>query len=186
MACEWNAIPTMDEDSQFYTLASWKRCVTYYTLILSNSYSQRERENQIQGNSRLSYAASHTLMFASAAAINDLTTKFRTDEETVVAYFYFDFRDIQKQNAKGMAQSLIYQICKRKPAIPDAVFRLWDQYRHNTRAQEPGLKDHLLPALKESLVGFKRIYIVLDGLDECSSENNDLRTLLTTLNSIHQ
>jgi hypothetical protein len=115
-----------------------------------------------------------------------LTTKFLNDEKIVVAYFYFDFRDIQKQNAKGMVQSLIYQICKRKPAMSKAVVQLWDQYRHNTRAQEPGLKDDLLPALKESLVGFKGIYVVLDGLDECSSENNDLRTLLTTLNSMHQ
>ena len=111
-------------------------------------------------------------------------TEFRDDEEVVVAYFYFDFRDVKKQSAKGMIRSLLYQICKRNPTMPPAVVRLWDQYRHNTGAQEPGLKDDLLPALKQALVGFKGIYVVLDGLDECPSDNGLLRILLTTLNTI--
>ena len=70
--------------------------------------------------------------------------------------------------------------------MPEAVVRLWDQYRHNTTAQEPGLKDDLLPALKEALVGFKGVYLVLDGLDECPSDNNNLRILLSTLNTIYR
>ena len=114
-----------------------------------------------------------------------ITNQISTKRRNCVAYFYSDFRDVQKQKAKSMVQSLVYQICKRKPAIPKAVIRMWDQYRHNTKAQEPGLKDDLLPALQESLIGFKGIYLVLDGLDECSSTNNDLRTLLTTIRTIY-
>lgn len=121
----------------------------------------------------------------SATAIHALMADSRDNDQIVVTYFYFDFRDTQKQNAKGMVRSLIYQICKRRPVMPPLVTRLWDQYRHNTKAQEPGLKDDLLPALKEALVGFKDIYIVLDGLDECSSDNDNLRTILTTLNTIY-
>jgi hypothetical protein len=112
-------------------------------------------------------------------------TEFREDDEVVVAYFYFDFRDLKKQNAKAMIQSLIYQICKRNPTIPPAVLELWDKYRHNAQAQEPGLKDDLLPALEDALVGFRSIYVVLDGLDECPSENGSLRALLATFNTMH-
>lgn len=154
----------------------WSSCLTLYS-----SWSW-EVELEVRD---LFPASLHILTFASATAINALMTEFRMDEQTVVTYFYFDFRDSKKQNAKGMVRSLIYQICNRKPVIPQAVTGLWDRYRNNTAAQEPGLKEGLLPALKESLVGFTDIYIVLDGLDECSSDNYDLRTLLDTLTTIY-
>jgi hypothetical protein len=92
---------------------------------------------------------------------------------------------VEKQNVKSMVQSLIYQICKQNPTVPPTVARLWDPYRTNKLAQEPNLKDDLLPALKDALVGFQGIYIILDGLDECPSDNGDLRTLLDTLTTIY-
>jgi hypothetical protein len=85
-----------------------------------------------------------------------------------MAYYYFDFRDIKKQNCYGMLSSLISQLSVESDSCYDVLFKL---YLDNGRGmQEPDI-DALKKCLADmlSLPGQGQMYIILDALDECPS-----------------
>ena len=83
-----------------------------------------------------------------------------------MAYYYFDFRDVKKQDCYGLLSSLISQLS----AESDSCFNVLSQlYSENTR----GIRKPDMDALKRcmtdmlSLPGQSPIYIIIDALDEC-------------------
>ena len=83
-----------------------------------------------------------------------------------LAYYYFDFRDVKKQDCYGLLSSLISQLS----AESDSCFNILSQlYSDSTR----GIRKPDVDALKNcmtdmlSLSGQAPIYIIIDGLDEC-------------------
>ena len=83
-----------------------------------------------------------------------------------LAYHYFDFRDVKKQDCYGLLSSLILQLSAESDICYNLLSRL---YSDNTR----GIRKPTISALKKcmtdmlSLSGQAPIYIVVDGLDEC-------------------
>jgi hypothetical protein len=43
-----------------------------------------------------------------------------------IAYFYFDFRDREKQNVKGLLRSMLAQLCCQSPAFPSVIKEIYD------------------------------------------------------------
>jgi hypothetical protein len=83
-----------------------------------------------------------------------------------MAYYYFDFRDIKKQDCDGLLSSLILQLS----AESDSCYNILSQlYSDNSR----GIRKPSIIALKSclkdmlSLPGQGPIYIIVDALDEC-------------------
>ena len=83
-----------------------------------------------------------------------------------LAYYYFDFRDVKKQDCYGLLSSLISQLS----AESDSCFNILSQlYSDSTR----GIRKPDIDALKKcmtdmlSLSGQAPIYIIVDALDEC-------------------
>ena len=83
-----------------------------------------------------------------------------------LAYYYFDFRDVKKQDCYGLLSSLISQLS----AESDSCFNILSQlFSDNTR----GIRKPDIDALKKcmtdmlSLSGQAPIYIIVDALDEC-------------------
>ena len=83
-----------------------------------------------------------------------------------MAYFYFDFRDINKQRLHDLLHSLLIQLSTRLDPCFGILSQLYSD--HDRGAQKPSdLK--MVECLKEML-GLKAqppIYIILDALDEC-------------------
>jgi hypothetical protein len=83
-----------------------------------------------------------------------------------MAYYYFDFRDVKKQDRHGLLSSLISQLS----ADSDFCFNILSQlYLANAR----GIRKPNIDALKQCMTDMLRlpgqapIYIIVDGLDEC-------------------
>ena len=83
-----------------------------------------------------------------------------------MAYYYFDFRDVEKQDCYGLLSSLTSQLS----AESDSCFKVLSQlYSDNTR----GIRKPDMDALKKcmtdmlSLPGQSPIYIIINALDEC-------------------
>jgi hypothetical protein len=83
-----------------------------------------------------------------------------------MAYYYFDFRDVKKQNCHGLLSSLISQLASESESCFDALFRLYSD--HGRGIQQPDI-DALKKSITEmlSVPAQVPIYIVVDGLDEC-------------------
>jgi len=83
-----------------------------------------------------------------------------------MAYFFFDYRDNQKQSRPDMITSLLTQLSDRSNRYCDILSRLYSA--HNRGPQTP-TGDVLTQCLKEMLsVPCKTpVYIIMDAIDEC-------------------
>jgi hypothetical protein len=83
-----------------------------------------------------------------------------------MAYFYFDFRDIDKQRWRDLVPSLLTQLSTQSSSCCDILSRLYSG--HGNGAQKPN-DDALKRCLIEMLTVRDRhpIYLIMDALDEC-------------------
>ncbi|KAH9166009.1 hypothetical protein EDB89DRAFT_255976 [Lactarius sanguifluus] len=84
----------------------------------------------------------------------------------IMAYFYFDLRDTDKQSLHNLLPSLLIQLSTRSDSCCDVLSRIYKT--HDNGARKPGTST-LIVCLKEMLAlpGQGPIYIILDALDEC-------------------
>jgi KaiC/GvpD/RAD55 family RecA-like ATPase len=101
------------------------------------------------------------------------------DPGKVVAYFFFDFNDVQKQKPVLMVRSLICQLSQQCVRIPTSLDTLFSSYENGQR--QPSLHA-LLEVLQQIMREFPHVYIVLDALDECS-ERAELTNILETMSA---
>ena len=107
-----------------------------------------------------------------------------------MAYFYFDFRDIDKQHWRHLIKSLLTQLSSQSGPRCDILSRLYSD--HDDGAQQPG-DDALKRCLKEMLTlpDQRPIYLIIDALDECSntsgipSDRNRVLQLVKELVDLH-
>jgi hypothetical protein len=83
-----------------------------------------------------------------------------------MAYHYFDFRDVEKQDCYGLLSSLISQLSVESDSCYNILSRLYSDNRRGTRQPDiDALKDCMTDMLR--LPGQGPIYIIVDALDEC-------------------
>jgi hypothetical protein len=85
-----------------------------------------------------------------------------------IAYFYFDFRDINKQHWRDLVPSVLTQLSTQSSTCCDILSRLYSG--HDNGAQQPH-DDDLKRCLVEMLTARDHhpIYLIMDALDECSN-----------------
>jgi hypothetical protein len=83
-----------------------------------------------------------------------------------MAYYYFDFRDVKKQDCYGLLSSLASQLSAESDSCYNILSRLYSDNMNGTR--EPDI-DSLKECMKDmlNLPGQGPIYIIIDALDEC-------------------
>ncbi|KAF8263372.1 hypothetical protein EI94DRAFT_1788533 [Lactarius quietus] len=84
----------------------------------------------------------------------------------VMVYFYFDFRDLNKQCCHDLLLSLVSQLSSSSSPCCDILHRVYMRLQNGTRQPSD---DTLKECLKEMLrlLGHGQIFIILDALDEC-------------------
>ena len=101
----------------------------------------------------------------SSAIIQDIQTSCKSGLGSI-AYFYFDFRDLEKQNCRNLLPSLLVQLAAQSGPRCDVLHRLY--LEHEEGNQKP-TEAALTQCLKEMLAipNQPPIYIILDAVDEC-------------------
>jgi hypothetical protein len=83
-----------------------------------------------------------------------------------MAYYYFDFRDVKKQNLYGLLSSLLSQLS----STSDSCSNILSQFRSNhAGGTKNPTTSALIKCMKDmlSLPGHGPIHIIVDALDEC-------------------
>ena len=88
-----------------------------------------------------------------------------------LAYFYFDFRDIDKQNLRHLLPSLLIQLSTQSDTCCDVLSRLYSS--HNRGVKKPSDRA-MIECLKEMLTHEAQgpTYIIMDALDECPTSSS--------------
>ncbi|KAF2176092.1 hypothetical protein K469DRAFT_608330, partial [Zopfia rhizophila CBS 207.26] len=98
--------------------------------------------------------------------IDHMQDKCRQDPSARVVYYYFDFTDKKQQTLASFLKSIIYQLASVEEIISESVVALYNQHGG---LQEPK-SDELLVVLMSELALPRRIYLLIDALDECSKD----------------
>src|SRR6267154_1951408 len=87
-----------------------------------------------------------------------------------LAYFYFDFRDIDKQNLRHLLPSLLIQLSAQSDPCCDVLSRLYSE--HNRGVKKPSDRA-MIECLKEMLTHEAQLptYIIMDAVDECPTSS---------------
>ena len=97
--------------------------------------------------------------------IQDIIT-LRDAERAILVYYYFDFRDTDKQNRRNLLLSILSQISARSDLSYDVLYPVY--VTHNNGAHRP-TDDVLIQSLKNTLTYSIDcpVYIIMDAIDEC-------------------
>ena len=83
-----------------------------------------------------------------------------------LAFFYFDFREDQKKDLRGLLSSLLVQLCHQSDSYSDILFKFYSDHDNGKRyPSDDELARCLTDLLK--LPGNAPVYVIVDGLDEC-------------------
>jgi hypothetical protein len=83
-----------------------------------------------------------------------------------LAMFYYDFREDQKKDLRGLASSVLVQLCHQSDSYYDVISKFY--LDHDNGSQHPG-DNEVIRCLKNilELPGQAPIFLIVDGLDEC-------------------
>ena len=116
------------------------------------------------------YCFLHPLrLLPSSGIIEDIKAE-REAGSAIMAYFYCDFRDEDKQNCRSLILSIISQLCAQSNLCCDILSRVY--LAHNKGTQKPS-DETLTKCLTEmvSLLVQGPIYLIVDALDECPNNS---------------
>jgi len=105
------------------------------------------------------------MLLASSAIIEDIRTLQRSGLASL-AFFYYDFRDDQKKDLRGLLSSLLVQLGGQSDAYSTILSNF---YLSHGRGLQHASDSELVGCLKEmlKLPGQAAVHIVIDALDEC-------------------
>lgn len=88
------------------------------------------------------------------------------DSKMAVAYFYFDFNDLEKQRSDNMMRSLVTQLSAQSTKHLKELESLFSSCNNGQRQPD---SQRLPLVLKEIIEVSDKTYIIIDALDECSN-----------------
>lgn len=113
-----------------------------------------------------------------AAVVDNLQTLCQDDRTVGVAYVYCNFRRQDQQTAKDLLASVLKQLARGVPTFPDGLESL--HHKHKCKRSRPSVEE-IASALGHVAASYARIFIVVDGLDECRGTDNHRRRFLSEL-----
>ena len=100
--------------------------------------------------------------------IHDIKTTFNVGS-VFIAYFFFDFKDTEKQSPRALLTSLLVQLSDQSDIFRDAPLSLY--FAHEQGSEQP-TNDSLTECFKQMLMITEQepIYLIIDALDECPGD----------------
>jgi hypothetical protein len=102
-----------------------------------------------------------------------------------MAYYYFDFRDVKKQDCYGLLSSLILQLSAESDSYFSILSQLYSDNGHGIRKPNiDAFKKCITDML--SIPGHAPIYLIIDALDECPNFPGRLSARMEVLGLIEE
>jgi NACHT domain len=106
-------------------------------------------------------------VLASSTIIDEVET-MRKSGLAILAMYYYDFREDQKKDLRGLLSSVLFQLCNQSDSYYNILSNFYSTHRDGT--QSPS-NIELVQCIKDLLKipGPLPVYLIIDGLDECPS-----------------
>ena len=113
-----------------------------------------------------------------SVAIEYLTLNFQCDE-IGVAYLYCNYKRREAQTMEWFLIALLKQLAQGRATLPSSVVDLYE--KHQKKDTWPSL-DEIDTTLKRVISSYTQVFLVIDALDECDTEQGTRVTLMSHLN----
>jgi hypothetical protein len=125
------------------------------------------------------------MVITSSTIIEDIET-MRKSGLASLAIYYYDFREDQKKDLRGLLSSVLVQLCRQSDSYYDILSEFYSEHEDGSKAPSD---DALVACLRHllELPGQAPIFLIVDALDECpntptmSSPREEVLTLLEGL-----
>ncbi|KAH9031128.1 hypothetical protein EDB85DRAFT_1383471 [Lactarius pseudohatsudake] len=104
-----------------------------------------------------------------SAIVQDIIT-LREAGLASMAYFYFDFRDLDKQHIRNLLPSLLIQLSAQSDPRRDILSQLYLAHDNGEEKPRVGVMTQCLRDML-TITDQRPIYIILDALDECPNSS---------------
>ena len=110
------------------------------------------------------------MVLNSSTIIEEIET-MRKSGLASLAMFYYDFREDEKKDLRGLLSSVLFQLSDQSHSYYDILSTFYSTHRDG--AQSPS-NDELVRCLKNllNLPGQVPVYLIVDALDECPSTSS--------------
>ncbi|KAK0450512.1 uncharacterized protein EV420DRAFT_1274625, partial [Desarmillaria tabescens] len=108
-----------------------------------------------------------------ASFVIDHLKKSVTSEE-IVLFAFADFQDVRSTDVVVLLRTLLAQLldhCKPEDFVEDMDFTELEKTMHRHHADRPKFLQYLSELLEKASEPWKRVFIVIDALDECVQKN---------------
>jgi hypothetical protein len=105
------------------------------------------------------------ILFISSAIIEDIKNGLE-DRSALVAYHYFDYKDISKRHVRGLLASVLFQLSDDSDRCRVVLCQLYNKCRSGSGRPSDDDLAKCLKSMVELLEQFP-IFIIMDALDEC-------------------
>ena len=109
---------------------------------------------------------SRVLIKPISSAIIQNIEGLRTAGLATLAYYYFDFRDVKKQDCYGLLSSLLSQLSAKSDGFYKMLSKFYSDNASGTGKPDSGTLTGWIEDML-SLPGQGPIYIIIDAIDEC-------------------
>jgi NACHT domain len=154
---------------EFFSMGSWETSVNTLALVTKTNFFLfvAGAGKSVLWYVKLLMILSQELIASAASStiIEDIDA-MRKAGLASLAFFYFDFREDQKKDLRGLLSSLLAQLCHQSDSYCD---RLLDFYSEHAKGFRRPSDDSLVGCLKDLLKipGLAPVYLIVDALDEC-------------------
>ncbi|KAH9985049.1 ankyrin repeat-containing domain protein, partial [Russula compacta] len=103
-----------------------------------------------------------------SAIIEDIKT-MRRSTPALLAFYYFDFKDVSKRGVRGLLTSLLFQLAYNSGRCWDVLYKLYTTCHDGSEQPSDAALSDCLKSMLE-LPGQVPIFVVVDALDECPND----------------
>ena len=88
---------------------------------------------------------------------------------SLIAFYYFDFKDVSKRGVRGLLASLLFQLAYNSGRCWDVLYKLYTTCCDGSEQPSDAALSDCLKSMLE-LPGQVPIFVVVDALDECPND----------------
>jgi hypothetical protein len=108
---------------------------------------------------------SYSRLSISSAIIRDIKN-ISIDGSAYLAYFFFDYKDAGKQNARALLSSILFQLADQSDPFCDTILALYSAHHRGSEQPSDRALFHCLEDMLR-ISGEAPIYVIVDAMDEC-------------------
>lgn len=118
-----------------------------------------------------------------ATMVNELQTHYEHDDDVIVIYFYCSFQRLAEQTVRNVLSILVRQLFQERHRLPPDVETLYN--KHCRRKTTPSV-DELEQLLQALVQDYRKVFILMDAMDECMSDERECTEFLDKICSIQK